>query len=263
MRWIAVVLIVMFMAGAASAADSGSIPASQQPVVKQTRASTTDIELEAARYPLFENLKPQAGTDPMCLHNKEGSVFYALQKKAITTKSPSTGKAVEVNTSLLGRQPTDLKMTIAAKDGWEGYRKTAKILVTWTIRVEGTCPAWGIGHVICEPWLGELTFVCPKGDVKTFLNAKYTKADGRVFNGVIGQPVSMEIPAGKTGPILQLDPTLTGTYLITADDFPDKQIPADLELQILWENDTSMRIKSPAGMRNMIVNIIPYSKQSK
>ncbi|MBP6919752.1 MAG: hypothetical protein KBC23_02025 [Candidatus Omnitrophica bacterium] len=256
-RIIVIALVLFAAAGYVYAVESGNIPAAQQPIVKEVTGSGT-IKLEAALYPEFQPIEVIPPTEPGC-QTADSSVFKALALQPITTVSPSTGKPVGADTAKLGRQETDLKIKLTDADIPVGYRKTAKILVTWTVRIEGVCPAWGIGHVICEPWVGTLTFNCPAGDVKTYLKVAY-KSNGETKGGVISAPVVMQMPAGTTGPIQQLDPTLTGTYVITREDFPDKEIPGNLELTILWENFTSMRVHSPDGMRNMIVNVVPVVK---
>jgi len=252
----AAVILVLLVAGYIYAVDSGSIPASQQPVVKEV-IGKGDIWLEAALYPEFRPMNVDPRTDNGC-KTADSRVFQTLKLQPITRVSPSTGRAVSADTSKLGKQATDLKMTLTAKDIPEGYRKTAKILVTWTVRIEGECYPWGIGHVICEPWIGTIEFYCPEGDVKTYLKATY-KVNGETKGAIIGTPVVMTMPPTKTVS-QQRDPTLTGTYVITAEDFSNKEIPDNLELTIFWENFTSLRIKSPDSMRNMIVNVIPFTK---
>ena len=248
-------IVVCLAVGCAYASDQGSIPAAQQPVVKEITGKG-DIVLLPAKYPNFlpveGNVDPR--TDPGCQH-ADSPVFRALRwPQPITTASPSTGKALLADASKLGLQPTDLQMTLTSSEIPEAYRRTAKILVTWTVRLEGDCYEWGIGHSICEPWIGAFSMNCPGGDVDTHLTV----------NDKPGPPVTMAIPSAETkGPVMQRDPTLTGTSVIKASDFPDNQIPLPLTLRIYWENKTSMRITSPDKMRNMIVNVIPYSRQDK
>lgn len=251
------VLVLLLAAACAYAVDTGAVPGAQQPIVKEISGKGT-IMLEAALYPEFRPIDVDPRTEPGC-QTADSLVFKTLKLQPITTPSPSTGQAVAANTANLGKQATDLKMTLTGKEIPQGYRKTAKILVTWTVRLEGECPVWGIGHVICEPWIGSLAFYCPEGDVKTYLKVGY-KIKGEAGGGIVGTPVVMTIPGTQTVS-RQNDPTLTGTYVITPDDFPGKEIPENLELTILWENFTSLRINSPDGMRNMIVNVIPLSKK--
>ncbi|MDD4940834.1 MAG: hypothetical protein PHS64_00050 [Candidatus Omnitrophica bacterium] len=260
MKGAIIVFAVIFLAaGYANAVESGNIPAAQQPIVKEVTGKG-EIMLEAAIYPEFMPIDVDPRTESGC-QTADSSVFKALRLQPITTASPSTGNPVKADTAKLGRQETDLKIRLTGKEIPEGYRKSAKILVTWTVRIEGKCPAWGIGHVICEPWIGSIKFSCPEGDVKTYLKATYKdKESGAAKGGIIGSPVVMTMPPTEKVS-LQNDPTLTGTYVITAEDFPNGQIPEDLELTILWENFTALQVYSPGGMRTMIVNVIPVTKK--
>ncbi|HOU36122.1 MAG TPA: hypothetical protein PK562_02505 [Candidatus Omnitrophota bacterium] len=285
-------VIVLLAAGSLYAVDSGSLPASQQPVVKE-KIGSGDIHLEAAKYPEFTDIAPSAA-DPGCMPDNP-TVFNYLAGKDIKTKSnspylrefdgntnpdvrkrlvPNPKRVVTVepwptgrilDESLLGVQKTDLFITLGADEINPKYRDTAKILVTWTMRIEGECPNWHIGHFICEPYNGSITFVCPAGNVKTRLRAEYEWTDEKgkhTGESKIGHDVIMEMPR-TIQKSLQGDPTLTGTYVITREDFPNKKIPDKLTLRVYWENDTALYITSPAGMRNMIVNVIPFTKASK
>ncbi|HQO37394.1 MAG TPA: hypothetical protein PK107_01085 [Candidatus Omnitrophota bacterium] len=259
MKQIAIIILVLFAAaGRAQAVESGNIPAAQQPMVKEVTGSGK-IGLEAAIYPEFRPVEVDPKTEPGC-QTKDSAVFKALALQDIAKVSPSTGNAIGADLSKRGVQETDLKISLTDKDIPAGYRKTAKVLVTWTVRIEGECYAWRIGHVICEPWVGTIGFYCPEGDVKTYLKATY-KAKGGTRGGIIGVPVVMTMPPTETVS-LQNDPTLTGTYVITPEDFPENnnEIPDNLELTILWENFSSLRVHSPDGMRNMIVNVVPVVK---
>lgn len=57
------------------------------------------------------------------------------------------------------------------------------------------------------------------------------------------------------------DPTHTGSYLITPADY-DGLLPAALDLEIRWINETSQQITSPAKMRSMIVTLMPEAEQA-
>lgn len=293
-RMTAAVILVLLLAGYVYAVDSASIPASQQPMVKEKIGSGA-IHLEAAVYPEFTELAPSAA-DPWCTP-KNPKVFNYLKGKDIRTKSNSPNlkagwgnhsnprirlllgvnpKRVvttepwpngrDLDETKLGDQETDLFVTLGSGAISAKYRESAKVLVTWTMRIEGECPNWHIGHFICEPYNGTLTFVCPPGKVITWLMAEY-ETIGKNDNVIkkkqrIGHDVIMEMPR-TIQKSRQSDPTLTGTYVITKEDFPEQKIPEKLTLRVCWKNETSLYITSPAGMRNMIVNVIPYTKAGK
>jgi hypothetical protein len=296
-KMLGALIIVFFTAASALAVDSGSVPASQQPVVKE-KIGGDAISLEAEIYPKFMDLAPTAA-DPWCTPDNP-KVFNYLTGKPITTKSNSpllhdfaghpdprinyllgTNPRSVVTTETwpngrdldktkLGVQKTDLVMTLGADEINPRYRETAKVLVTWTMRIEGECPNWHIGHFICEPYNGSLSFLCEDEDVATWLHATYDVTDdkGNVttknFEKDLGSKVIMKIPATKTVS-KQSDPTLIGTYVITRDDFPDNgnRIPGNLKLQVYWQHKGAMFVTSPKAMRSMIINVIPVSKTDK
>ncbi|MBP6919751.1 MAG: hypothetical protein KBC23_02020 [Candidatus Omnitrophica bacterium] len=286
-------LILLFAAGYVHAVDSGSIPASQQPIILE-KTGTGTIFLEAALYPEFTNIAP-GDADPWCMPNNRRVFDYLAgedirkqsnsqnlkefdgntnpdiikrlvpnPKRVVTEEPWPTGRIIDL--SKLGVQPTDLEIKLGAGALNPKYSDTAKILVTWTMRIEGKCPAWHIGHFICEPYNGSISFLCEKENVETWLRAKYDLLDenGNFIKTVeknFKPRVIMEMPETTTK-TTQRDPTLTGTYVITAQDFPDngKRIPAGMTLRVYWEHKGAMYIYSPDGMRNMIVNVIPYTK---
>ncbi|HQO37393.1 MAG TPA: hypothetical protein PK107_01080 [Candidatus Omnitrophota bacterium] len=290
-------LILLLAAGYVYAVESGSIPATQQPVILE-KTGTGAIFLEAAIYPEFTGLAPSAA-DPWCTPENP-RVFDYLTDKDIRTKSNSPNlkdgwpnhenprirlllgtnpKSVvttepwpdgrDLDTTKLGVQPTDLVIKLGAGALNPKYSETAKILVTWTMRIEGECPKWHIGHFICEPYNGSVSFLCKKENVETWVRVKYDLLDenGKFIKTVekdLKPRVMIEMPETQTK-TTQSDPTLTGTYVITAQDFPDNgnRIPAGLTLRVYWEHKGAMYIYSPDGMRNMIVNVIPYTKAAQ
>ena len=46
----------------------------------------------------------------------------------------------------------------------------------------------------------------------------------------------------------------------TADSFPEGMLPESIDIAVKWYNDTSMQIKSPAKMRNLIITVVPREK---
>lgn len=148
----------------------------------------------------------------------------------------------------------------------EAYRKSANILITWTVRVEGykyclggrdKCDndAYVIWPSLCDRWHGTSNQRFPGGEVKTAL----------FINGEQKGPTSvMTIPdGGVTSTYQPSDPTHTGSYLITADSFANGQLPESIEIEVKWYNDTPMKIKSPDKMRNLIITVVPIEKKTE
>ncbi len=141
--------------------------------------------------------------------------------------------------------------------GLDQYRKSAKLLITWTVRVEGISEVinvWKAG--LCHPWHGTSYQKFPGGDVMTklYINGSATKpSDGTPF----ANTAKMTLPDGKAGKSVNIsDPTHTGSAVVTPDDFGG-EFPEELTIIIKWYNDTCMKAQSPANMRNLVVTITP------
>ena len=149
----------------------------------------------------------------------------------------------------------DLNYTLNFEnEGLADYKKSAKILITWSVRLEGKQPAayelmrkhdpW-----YCPGWVGVSKQDFVKGEAYT-----------RLFvNGAAqGAPAIMTIPsAGKVESSGRyVDPTHTGSITLLPEDFGG-EFPDELSLVIRIYNDTCMVIKSPAEMRNLIIQISP------
>jgi len=157
--------------------------------------------------------------------------------------------------------PTKISDLITTIKIPEAYRTSAKVLVTWTLRVEGTCRDLSEKResTECE---GITTLSCPKGNVNSVLY---------VNDKLMEPPYVIEVPGGSGGsielypppppPISFLhDPTLTGTYLIKPADFGGA-LPAELKIQVAWQNFTALDITCPDGMRNLITHLMPIVKE--
>jgi hypothetical protein len=133
----------------------------------------------------------------------------------------------------------------------ESLRKNAKIIVKWTVRVEGYQPndGYAIFPRLCSPWHGTSYQRFGEGKVKTAL-----------FTGNVkrGDDAVMTIPsAGETAVTQSADPTHSGSYVLEPSAFEGGEFPATLNVKIQWKNETSMLLKSPDGMRSLIVTIVP------
>lgn len=230
-------LSLMFISVCASAAysvEDASMPANMAPDVREINGSGT-ITLA-----------------PVLTHTYKGSCAHLFPSNQPIAGSPTAPTLIP-----------DLVTTVKIP---ENYRKTAKILVNWSIRVEGACKDLSQRIEASGPYAGcsgTTEISCPKGDVKSYL----------YVNGEIKEPpYVIEVPGGQGGkidfypppppppPPLPHDPTLTGSYMIKPSDFGGT-LPAELKLQVSWRNFTSMDITSPDGLRNLIVHVMPVVKE--
>ncbi len=132
----------------------------------------------------------------------------------------------------------------------EEYRRTANILVTWVVRVEGYTEALELWTTLCHPWHGVTKQEFPAADVKTRLTV-----NGKQY----GEAFSLTIPYG--GAVLSSqphDPTVNGSVLLKPADF-NGELPKTMNFKIQWLNESSMKIVSPANQRSLIITLIPVS----
>ena len=141
------------------------------------------------------------------------------------------------------------------------YRRTSKLLITWTVRIEGYKVApylvWtgSSSTRLCHPWHGTSYQSFDGGKVWTAL---YVSSDGEDWSQA-GEKFVMTIPsAGSTSIHQPSDPTQTGSYLLTKDfEYFDGALPERVYLKVVWKNETCMRLESPANMRSLIINLLP------
>ncbi len=143
----------------------------------------------------------------------------------------------------------------------EAYRKSANVLFTWAVRIEGEkTAALPARPQLCTSWWGTTWQKYPAGEVNTalYVNGKRKgQLSVMTMPEAAGVSVSTQTPPpDPPDPPIIGDPTQTGSYVLTAEEFGGT-FPASIDVDIRWYNDTSMRITSPAGMRNLIVTIIP------
>jgi hypothetical protein len=269
MKRLALLVTVLFLAtSAAFAAGRGSVPTSEIPEVMQV-TGVGNQTLETSYYPMFEVV---AGDyDEECV-----ALLKQLENKTIDTKIYAAGKYrqakhhrydsdgdgepanLELQNDVIAFDPIQLKDLEQTVKFLPAHKKTAKILVFWTVRVVGQCLPVLISDDICDYFNAETRFTCKANDVYT-----YVMVNGKLKDK---NPCILQIPemTGGSDESAMYDPTITGTYVITADDFPpDNIFPDKVTIKIYWQNKGALRVTSPDGMRNMIVNVIPYSRTDR
>lgn len=163
-----------------------------------------------------------------------------------------------------------------------GYETQGKILFSWIVRVEGFLPedcdhyngkkvsGISVWPVLCHPWHGTSRQNYDGGQVKVQLyvqdavadtgNKEYKDDDGYV---AVGEPVEMTVPLMKSEVAVGSgsDPTLTGSYVVSADNFSLKQLPATVKYKIKWANHTAFRIMSPENQRSLVATLMPVTQE--
>ncbi len=146
--------------------------------------------------------------------------------------------------------------------GLADYRGTAKMVVTWTVRLEGYHKAVQPSKTHGRP-LPNFGQYCNGLSRQSFPKGKaYTRLF--VNDEPMGEPAIMTIPYGGTGyapPVA--DPTHTGEVILTPAMFGG-QFPNQLKLKVKLYNDTASYLKCPVdadgkGMRNLIITITPIN----
>ncbi|MFA5362510.1 MAG: hypothetical protein WC335_04600 [Candidatus Omnitrophota bacterium] len=282
--------------------SDAEMPAVLTPETTQVEGATV-ATLGPAKYPMFYDYQ---SNDPACGDylkaqfkvktgdEDDGTVNSGMSLAPIYLKSQSS------TNGYTGGQKVDyVQIPGLELKGYtipEEYRKKAGILVTWTVRIEGSRTApYPVQDNLCSgDWEGTSYQGFPSGEVKTKLFV--TSGTGTVNEKTkdVGPEACMTIPDGGKTEITEAkkeevppesssdplpkssvpivppassyslppgDPTHTGSYLITPADY-DGLLPATLDLEIRWINETSQQITSPAKMRSMIVTLMPETEQA-
>jgi hypothetical protein len=257
MKRLTMLAVVLFLAaGVAFASERGSVPTSEIPEVKEVIGGGAQT-LEATYFP---SVKLAGEFDEECAQRLEDFAGDYIPDTGDwrIKKIRTTGEKIKKKFISKKALPTDLVTTV---DILPAHKKTAKILVFWTVRVVGQCLPWQITGDVCE-YAQFAEFTCIDNNVKTYVSVTdAAKSDSSYKES---QACTLQIPqmTNNSDETSLFDPTITGTYVITAADFggifPDK-----VKIQIYWQNEGSMRVTSLDKMRNLIVNVIPYSKANK
>ncbi|MCK9573614.1 MAG: hypothetical protein M0R20_04345 [Candidatus Omnitrophica bacterium] len=276
---IAIIGILIFSCMAfVCSAEEVQMPPNIGPQIRQVTGDST-VCLDATRYPKFYSYQsdnPTCGEylkteyDAQSVTGNQSSKGFSLAPLWLKSKYSGTkDKKPPLSVNPGYQEIPGLNINYRPE---EAYRKTANLLVTWTVRVEAykhcgannnRCAststaeycdgdAYKLWPDLCSVWHGTSNQSFPGGEVKTAL----------FVNGVQkGTESIMTIPdGGVTSSYQPNDPTHTGSFLISADSFPEKVLPESIDISVKWYNDTSMQIKSPAKMRNLIVTVVPRER---
>ena len=150
----------------------------------------------------------------------------------------------------------------------KGYLQTSKVLFTWTVRVIGYKKTLAVWPFLCADHHGTSYQRFPAGPAKTRLYVKgrsTNKVKGAVAAdddyAALGQEAQLTIPSAGTSSISNPgDPTISGSFLLTKDDFEDGNLPTKIEYQVRWYNQSSMRVMALKEQRNLVVMVIPVTE---
>ncbi len=155
----------------------------------------------------------------------------------------------------------------------KGYRNITKMLFTWTVRVEGYKRLLMVWPFLCRGHHGTSYQEFPEGQLKTRLYVRSNVVDNGLKNNddidqdgyvPVGLIAEMTVPSAGRDKIGNIsDPTITGSYVLLPTDFERNKIPSQVDFQVRWYNETSMRIKSPANQRNTVVTVFPVTDQKE
>ncbi len=192
---------------------------------------TKDATLGPTRYPEFT----EANSDnPTC--DK-----YLREKVSLTRLPGNPGYTVIPELQKLGFRLADK------------YKNSSKMLITWIVRIEGRATeTYNPWPSLCNPWHGTSQQRFRGGQVHTrlYVNGKQ-----------LGSEAIISIPdAGTANMSNPSDPTLTGSHLLSKEDFGGA-FPDKMDIEIRWYNDTCMRITSPVKMRSLNITTVPITKQ--
>jgi hypothetical protein len=281
------VLLCLAITGAVMAAEEEEVITSDAEVAPVMTPETSQVEgptaatLGPAKYPMFydfqsndptcgeylkDQFKVQTGDEDDGIVNgtDSGMSLAPIYLKSKSSTNGFTGGQKADYVKLPGLEMKGYKIP-------EAYRKKAGILVTWTVRIEGQqTEPYRIQNNLCSgTWDGTSYQSFPGGEVKTKLFITSGSGTAYAKTKDYGPEACMTIPdGGKTKvsekyvpPAPPGDPTHTGSYLITPADF-DGLLPASLDLEIRWKNETCQQLTSPANMRSMIVTLMPEAEQT-
>lgn len=248
-----VLISLLLMSTAGFAGDTMKADLGQGPTLAQL-SGTADAILNPTRFPSFYKSQPMDGC---AQYLKKAYDQGGFTEAPLWVNSKFTGRGAQ-----LSGQPA--YVTIPGLSGGveipEKYRKTSKILITWTVRIEGfKTSAYSLKPLCGLNWYGHSWQRYPDGDAIT-----QAWVNGKQY----GSDVAMTVPASADISHIQhrrppppppsSDPTLTGSVMLTKDDFDGYELPATVNVEIKWYNDTCMTLKSPANMRNVIIAVIPH-----
>ena len=239
-----VVVAVVLCFAAFSTALAGLETKVEETAIVKSKVGVGPAVLAPGRFPAFQ-YKAGWSSNDVC--------GFRLQNAVSLTEIPN-----QIKYSVVGGVLEPLELDVRVP---ESMRSNSKLLITWTIRIEGTgtliSPASASGNLAaarCSPWSGSINETFKGGLVNS--RAEVNLNDGRGYQAY-GE-TGMTVPDGKTLTSYTpppSDPTSTGSCVITGPFTADP-----IKVRIAWKNNTSLTLTSAANYRNLIVNIVPVKE---
>ncbi len=262
MRALLIVSLILFsVAGITFAQEKAQMAPDKGPQILQA-VGEKSAELGPSRYPEFSGYQSDNPTCGEYLKKKfnESAIIGDVSQEGMSL-APLWVKSKyrrDANAPAAGKKAEYVLVPglTYTYDVPAAYRKTANLLITWTVRVEGykTDP-YMIWPNLCNVWHGTSLQHFSGGEAKTalFVNGEQK-----------GEEIIMTIPdGGVTSSYQPSDPTHTGSFLLTAESFANGELPETVKIEIKWYNDTCMKLVSPAGMRNLIITVVPIERTTE
>lgn len=230
-------LVSFFVVTLALGANETKTPITVAPKVLSV-VGNSKVTFEPTRWPDFYK---SSSDNPVCAEKLRDEISLT-QKSGYNGNQYATILAKVINFS---------------NEGLDQYRKSAKLLISWTVRVEGVSKIvnpWTAG--LCHPWHGTSYQKFPGGNVmsRLYINGSPDKpSDREPFANI----AIMTLPAGTPGVNSNpSDPTHTGSAVVNPKDFGG-EFPNKLNIEIKWYNDTCMKAITPKDMRNLVITVTP------
>ena len=240
MKTLLALVVALAFAGnlAAEKGGNGSVAVSPPPKVIQA-VSKADFNYEPTRWPIFTSFQTD---NPSCANKLKA---WSGLKLSDTGYSAAKSARSILNAKINFKQ-----------DIGDAYKKTAKVIVTWTVRVEAytvIINPWSSPYGrLCSPWHGTSNESFPGGDITTSLSANGVKK---------GADVAMTFPAlGGGSNSNPSDPTITGSVTLTPADFGG-EFPQVIQLDVNLLNDTiGSSVKVPAYMSTLTAFVLSITQ---
>lgn len=170
------------------------------------------------------------------------------------------------------------------------YRSITKVLFTWKVRAEGLVPnsyqcfkGKEVSGIQMRPLFCSARHACSikqdfsGGQVKMRLYIKGKDKDGGVVKAKKAAGAEYDADGyAPLDPIAEMtlpsldkitsktemtpgDPTVTGSRMVTKDDFDGNKLPAEIYFKLLWYNDSPVAAKSLGKQRSLIVDTDPIT----
>ena len=274
-----IIFMSVFVISRVFGADEAVTNASK-PLTVEEFIGDTDVYLAPTMFPEFKNGTTKDNTS--CLSYLKGTVSGKKRSDLVSGGKLSTGVSSNKNckyyssfddaTGKYDKKSAGCGKIECGKEDYsvlelnsdnkhsidmpKGYRNITKVLFTWTVRIEGYAPTdykrFNGGQVSTQLYMkGTSSVVAKNADTDGWAQLEPT--------------ADMTIPPVDGVTVYEpSDPTITGSRVVTKDDFEldakgKNRLPETITFKLMWKNETSLVVKSPAEQRNVVVTLMPVT----